>query len=111
MDPLTVQAAANTLDVSEATIRRMLKSGLLLGVVNDGPVRVDAASLEGMRCAKIVRLSGFVSQSAPVPHAGELEAAELEVDTLKQVVLDLRVAQAALLDAIGRLVEPAFPND
>lgn len=117
---VTVREASSALDLSESTVRRMAKNGTLEVVAGGGPLRLTRESVEACRRDMILRLGGFLAQSPPSEREqidettalrGRVSVLESDVQRLKQVIVDLRVAHAALLDAVGCFTEPAFPND
>ncbi len=106
MNGLSVRAAAEKLNTSESTVRRLLPTTLRV-LPGPGRVRITPESVEAERVARILALGGYPTPVCSPAH----ERLEADNRVLKQVIQDLLVSSSALADAVRGLTQPDVPND
>jgi hypothetical protein len=97
------------LDVSEATVRRYLRKGILTASTERGSLSVQTPGLLAAQKEKLRRM-GVVSSDAGVRDAERIRDLESQVETLTEVVRNLRMADQLLLDSIGALTPMQVPT-
>jgi len=105
----TLIAAASMLDVSEATVRRYLANGTLSRWKDGRPVSVDTSSLLAAREDKLKRM-GLMSSDFGNSNVSRILELEMQVETLVEVIRNLRMSEQLMLDSIGTLTPMRIPK-